>query len=89
MVDHLVHSTHFLSQLGKQVFAKENGKNICVKEISKIREIYRWIFFRSSVCLLLESWQFTKTLKYWVGVQRRQSYLMGEGASLALVGQPF
>ena len=26
-----------------------------------------------------------KTLKYWVGVQRGQSYLMGEGASLALV----
>ena len=27
-------------------------------------------------------------MKYWVGVQRSQSYLMGEGASLALVGHP-
>ena len=27
-----------------------------------------------------------ETLKYWVGVQWGQSYLMGEGASLALVG---
>ena len=29
-----------------------------------------------------------KTLKYWVGVQQGQFYLMGEGASLALVGRP-
>ena len=27
-------------------------------------------------------------LKYWVGVQQGQSYLMGKGASLALVGHP-
>ena len=26
-----------------------------------------------------------RNLKYWVGVQRGQSYLMGEGDSLALV----
>ena len=29
-----------------------------------------------------------ETMKYWVGVQWGQSYLMGEGASLALVGNP-
>ena len=29
-----------------------------------------------------------ETLKYWVGVQRGQSYLMGKGASLALLGDP-
>ena len=29
-----------------------------------------------------------ETLKYWVGVQWGQSYLVGEGASLALVGHP-
>ena len=29
-----------------------------------------------------------ETLKYWVGVQQGQSYLMGKGASLALVGNP-
>ena len=28
------------------------------------------------------------TLKYWVGVQLGQSYLMGEGVSLALVHHP-
>ena len=32
---------------------------------------------------------FPETLKYWVGVQRDQSYLMGEGVSLGLVGHPF
>ena len=26
--------------------------------------------------------------RYWLGVQRGQSFLMGEGASLALVGHP-
>ena len=26
--------------------------------------------------------------RYWVGVQRGQCFLMGEGASLALVGHP-
>ena len=31
---------------------------------------------------------FHKTLKYWVGLQWGQSYLMGKGASLALVGHP-
>ena len=30
----------------------------------------------------------SRQMKYWVGVQRSQSYLMGEGASLALVGHP-
>ena len=30
-----------------------------------------------------------ETLKYWVGVQWGQSYLMGRVASLALVGDPF
>ena len=30
-----------------------------------------------------------RTLQYWVGVQQGQSYLMGKGASLALVGHPF
>ena len=29
-----------------------------------------------------------KTLKYWVGVQWAQSYLMGRSVSLALVGCP-
>ena len=29
-----------------------------------------------------------KTLKYWVGVQLGQTYLMGKGASLVLVGHP-
>ena len=29
---------------------------------------------------------YPKTFKYWVGVQRGQSYLWGEGASSALVG---
>ena len=28
------------------------------------------------------------TLKYWVGVHQGQSYLMGGGASLALVSHP-
>ena len=28
------------------------------------------------------------TLKYWVGVQLGQSYVWGDGASLALVGHP-
>ena len=31
---------------------------------------------------------FPETLKYWVGVQCGLSHLMGEGASLALVGHP-
>ena len=31
---------------------------------------------------------YPKTFKYWVGVQRGQSYLWGEGASSALVGHP-
>ena len=30
----------------------------------------------------------SETLKYWVGVQQGQSYLMGEGASLPLVAHP-
>ena len=30
----------------------------------------------------------SEILKYWVFVKRGQSYLMGEGASLALVGHP-
>ena len=29
-----------------------------------------------------------ETLKYWVGVQRGQSYLLRKGASLVLVGHP-
>ena len=29
-----------------------------------------------------------ETLKYWVGVQQGQSYLMEEDASLALLGHP-
>ena len=32
--------------------------------------------------------KFTETLKYWVGVQGHQPYVMGKGASLALVGDP-
>ena len=32
--------------------------------------------------------RFPETLQYWVGVQRDQFYLMGEGASLAFVGHP-
>ena len=28
------------------------------------------------------------TLKYWTDVQRSQSYFVGEGSSLALVGYP-
>ena len=30
-----------------------------------------------------------ETLKYWVGVQWGQQYFIGEGTSLALVGNPF
>ena len=30
----------------------------------------------------------SETLKYWAGVQQGQSYLMGIGVSLALVGYP-
>ena len=29
-----------------------------------------------------------ETLKCWIGVRQGQSYLMGEGASLAIVGHP-
>ena len=31
---------------------------------------------------------FTETLKYWVGIQRDQSYLMERRCTLALVGHP-
>ena len=31
---------------------------------------------------------YPETLKYWVGVQQGQSYLMGRSASLALVDHP-
>ena len=32
---------------------------------------------------------FPETLKYWVGIQWGQSYLRGEGSSLALVRHPY
>ena len=31
---------------------------------------------------------FPETLKYWVGVQRHQSYLMGKRCLFALIGHP-
>ena len=42
---------------------------------------FHWIAGRANIL--------PETLKYWIGVQRGQSYLMGRrGASLALVGHP-
>ena len=43
----------------------------------------------NNICITNECY-IPETLKYWVGVQQGQSYLLGrrEGASLALVGDP-
>ena len=48
--------------------------------------VYLWTLLRNKVFSCSEN--NSKTLKYWVAIQRGQFYLMGEGASLSLVDYP-